>query len=227
MNAASATWRTLGTLCRELDWSRPRLIDALIHGLRYRTYPRNFAFNWHDPDVRDALDVEASTISHWYASCSSTATADSSWRLNEAIGIEVLPPDAVGDMAAVEAADGMTAAGLVADVAADAAAIETADEMTAYGSVMDAVADMTAIEAPGSVTNAPAPKRSSDAEVARCFRAIKKEREKRGDDPPSEVELLTEMEDRLGAPPGRKRVRELWRTIAPHWKRRAGRPRAQ
>jgi hypothetical protein len=66
------------------------------------------------------------------------------------------------------------------------------------------------------------PKRPSDAKVKKCFRAIMKERP---DDPPDEPWMLGEMKDRLGAPPGRDRVREVWRTIAPEWKRPRGHPR--
>jgi hypothetical protein len=87
-----ATWRTLGTLCHELGWSRPRLIHELQNGLRYRTFPPGHVFNWHDPSLRRALDVEASTLPLSYTNASGTATVNSSWTLQEAIGIEVLPP---------------------------------------------------------------------------------------------------------------------------------------
>jgi len=86
-----ATWRKLGTLCRELDWSRSRLIHELQRGLRYRTFPEDHAINWDDPAVRLALDVEASTLPRGYASVLGLAN---SWTIQEAIGIEVLPPDA-------------------------------------------------------------------------------------------------------------------------------------
>ena len=84
-----ATWRTLGALCHERDWSRPRLIHELQSGLRYRTFPEGHAINWHDPAVRLALDVEASTLPLGYATVSGLAN---SWTIQEAIGIEVLPP---------------------------------------------------------------------------------------------------------------------------------------
>jgi len=67
----------------------------------------------------------------------------------------------------------------------------------------------------------PAPSRPSDAAVKACFFAIKKERP----NPPSEPELLAEMKSRLGAPPGRERVRDLWKVEAPQWKRPRGHPR--
>jgi hypothetical protein len=67
------------------------------------------------------------------------------------------------------------------------------------------------------------PKRPSDASVERCFRAIMKDRP---DDPPDETWLLAEMKQRLSAPPGRARVRNLWRKIAPQWKRPVGHPPA-
>jgi hypothetical protein len=69
----------------------------------------------------------------------------------------------------------------------------------------------------------PAPRRPSDAAVERCFREIQEERP---DDPPSEKWMLSEMTRRLGASPIRQRVRELWKRIAPRWKRPQARPRS-
>jgi hypothetical protein len=92
-----ATWRTLGTLCRERDWSRPRLFRELQNGLRTRTFPEGHVINWHDLNVRHALNVEASTLPFGYVSASGMGTADSSWAIQEPIGIEVLPPDAPAD----------------------------------------------------------------------------------------------------------------------------------
>jgi hypothetical protein len=68
----------------------------------------------------------------------------------------------------------------------------------------------------------PAPKRPSDAEVERCLRAIIKERP---DDPPGDDELFVEVTRRLGVSPGRDRLRQLRRRIAPQWKRPRGHPR--
>jgi hypothetical protein len=48
--------------------------------------------------------------------------------------------------------------------------------------------------------------------------------EERPDDPPNEKEMMAEMKQRLGASPGRKRVRNLWRDIAPKWKKPVGHP---
>jgi hypothetical protein len=89
-----ATWRTLGALCRTLGWSRPRLFYELQNGLRSRTFPPGHVFNWHDPSLRCALDVEASTLPLSCANTSGMATVNSSWTLQEPIGIEVLPPEA-------------------------------------------------------------------------------------------------------------------------------------
>ena len=88
-----ATWRTLGTLCRELGWSRPRLFYELQNGLRTRTFPPGHVFNWHDPSLRRVLDVEASTLPLSYANASGMATVNSSLTMQEPIGIEALPPD--------------------------------------------------------------------------------------------------------------------------------------
>jgi hypothetical protein len=73
-------------------------------------------------------------------------------------------------------------------------------------------------EAPAAT---PTPKRPSPAAEKECFLAIKK---KRPNDPLSETKMLAEMKLRLGAPPVRKRVRELWRTLAPEWKQPVGHP---
>jgi hypothetical protein len=85
----------------------------------------------------------------------------------------------------------------------------------------DAEALAPSVTAPAAL---PGPRRPSDAAVEQCFRAIMAERP---NDPPSEKWLLTEMTQpqRLGASPGRDRVRRLWREIAPHWKRPRGHPR--
>jgi hypothetical protein len=78
---------------------------------------------------------------------------------------------------------------------------------------------------PAPPANAPAAasvrRRVSAADEEQCFRDILGERP---DDPPTESWLLEEMEWRLGAPPVRKRVRILWTTLAPKWKRPRGYP---
>ena len=112
-------WRTTDALCRECGWSEPRLFYELVNGRPYRSYPPGYFFNFHDPDVRRALNVEASTMPLGYASAASMATVDTSWGINEAIGIEVLA-DAVADAAAHEAADEMMASASVADAPTDA-----------------------------------------------------------------------------------------------------------
>jgi hypothetical protein len=65
-------------------------------------------------------------------------------------------------------------------------------------------------EAPLASADAPAApptsRKPSKPAEQRCFLDIKKERP---NDPPSEKELLAEMKTRLGAPPVRKRVRNL------------------
>jgi hypothetical protein len=69
----------------------------------------------------------------------------------------------------------------------------------------------------------PAPKRPSDAAVEQCLCGIKQEYP---DGPSSERWLLTEMEERLGAPPGRERVRNLRREKKyRQWRRPIGHPR--
>jgi hypothetical protein len=58
-------WRSLGTLCRERDWSKPRLLDELRNGLRYRTIPLGHAIDWHHPQVERevrALRIELAAL---------------------------------------------------------------------------------------------------------------------------------------------------------------------
>jgi hypothetical protein len=86
-----ATWRTLGTLCRELDWSRPRLIQELQNGLRYRTVPPGRVIDWHDFNVLRWLNVEASEVSFYEAREQSSIVIGPR---RVTIGIEVLPADA-------------------------------------------------------------------------------------------------------------------------------------
>jgi hypothetical protein len=81
-----ATWRTLGTLCRELDWRRQRLLYELQNGrVPYRTVPPGHVVDWHRPRVLRSLDIEASEVT--------IVVLDR--RLT--VGIEVLPPGAPAD----------------------------------------------------------------------------------------------------------------------------------
>jgi hypothetical protein len=57
-----ATWRSLGGLCRDLDWSQGRLLRELRGGLRYRTIPEGYVIDWRDRNVVRSLDVAASTV---------------------------------------------------------------------------------------------------------------------------------------------------------------------
>jgi hypothetical protein len=59
-----ATWRSLGTLCREQDWSKQRLLHELRNGLPTRTFPPGHAIDWHDPNVESSLNVEASEVTY-------------------------------------------------------------------------------------------------------------------------------------------------------------------
>jgi hypothetical protein len=86
-----ATWRSLGTLCRELDWSRPRLLYELRNGLRYRTFPPGHAIDWHDSNVERSLDVEASTVAVLRGLLETEMAFD-----HPTFGVEVLPPSDAG-----------------------------------------------------------------------------------------------------------------------------------
>jgi hypothetical protein len=92
----SATWQTLGALCRALDWSRARLDYELQSGsLHHRTIPPGQVIDWHDPGV--SLDVEASevTVARSLGVEEGNGTIAFIWRGTERLtfGIEVLPPD--------------------------------------------------------------------------------------------------------------------------------------
>jgi hypothetical protein len=67
-----------------------------------------------------------------------------------------------------------------------------------------------------------APKNVSPAALEKCFREIMK---KHPNDPPSEKEMLQKLEQCLKAWPKRQSVRDLWKSIAPQWKKPKGRQR--
>jgi hypothetical protein len=175
----NATWRTLGALCRELDWSPRRLLHELQGGLPYRTIPEGHVIDWHDPNVRRWLNVEASEVSFYDEKVAKERSQGIVISLGlVTYGVEVLPPDAPPAPAPTP---------------------------------------------PPSVSQTPPPLRKvSVADVERCLRNIMNERP---NDPPSEDELFAEMRQRLGASPGRNRLRQLRREIAPQWKRPRGHPR--
>jgi hypothetical protein len=88
-----ATWRTLGTLCRERDWSRPRLVHELQNGLPYRTVPPGHTVDWHDPNVLRSLDIEASTVTLMRGVFVAEAEAGDVFSFDSlTVGVEVLPP---------------------------------------------------------------------------------------------------------------------------------------
>jgi hypothetical protein len=85
-----ATWRTAGTLCRERDWSKPRLIHALQNReVHFRTWPPGHTIDWHDPTVISSLDLEASTVMIVQTVLMADGVPDLDCRT---VGIEVLPP---------------------------------------------------------------------------------------------------------------------------------------
>jgi hypothetical protein len=57
-----ATWHTFGTLCRERDWSKQRLLYELQNGLPYRTVPPGHTIDWHKSSVE--LDLERSEVAY-------------------------------------------------------------------------------------------------------------------------------------------------------------------
>src|SRR5262249_50947897 len=91
-----ATWRTLGALCRERDWSIPRLLHELKNGLPYRTIPEGYVIEWDewdDPYMRRYLDVEASEILIPDGGMLGIVPPSPKTRRGPlTLGIEVLPP---------------------------------------------------------------------------------------------------------------------------------------
>src|SRR5262249_11551543 len=103
-----ATWRTLGTLCRDLDWSPRRLLHELQNGLRYRTIPEGRAIDWHDPNVQRWLNLEASEVSFYESVERKQSYDDPVFFIGPRlgiVGIEVLPLDAPTDAEPAPAAD--------------------------------------------------------------------------------------------------------------------------
>jgi hypothetical protein len=194
-----ATWRTLGELCSALGGSRHRLLRELQEGLRYRTIPEGHVIDWHDPNVRRWLNLEASEVS-FYDEKDDPAAADDedeegdAWPtlrpilrgpisryLRTTVYIEVWPPGAPAD----------------ADVPSPAA------------------------DAPAA---SPAPPRTvSDKDLRDCILAIVEDHP----NDPLEVdsELWPEVERRLGQSVARDRVRAAREKVAPQWVSRRGRPR--
>jgi hypothetical protein len=78
----NAVWRSLGTVCRERDWSRPRAIHELQNGLPFRTVPpgHEHKIDWHDSRLLQHLNLATSEVSSEFLSPLLT------------VGIEVLPP---------------------------------------------------------------------------------------------------------------------------------------
>jgi hypothetical protein len=88
-----ATWCSLGKLCRDCDWSRPRAIYELQNGLRFRTVPPGYEHKIDWEDRRLHLNLETSEVSSEFLSPICT------------VGIEVLPPSDETDDAASRAPD--------------------------------------------------------------------------------------------------------------------------
>jgi hypothetical protein len=143
-----ATWRTLGTLCRELGWSRQRLLYELQNGrVRYRTIPEGYVIDdWLDPYLRPYLNVEASEIS--------IPSGVVVGAINDAVAVITGMPPPPKRRSALE---GMT----------------IGIEVLPPGAPVDAEVPAPSANAPAASA---ALRRLSDAAVERCFRDIKKER---------------------------------------------------
>jgi hypothetical protein len=97
LNITAESWRRTGTLCRERDWSKQRLLHELRNGLRYRTFnPTGRTIDWHSREVERTLDVEASTVTLVREGRGMSVMRGGRLVLVldvDCIGIEVLPPD--------------------------------------------------------------------------------------------------------------------------------------
>jgi hypothetical protein len=86
-------WRSIGALCRELEWSKPRLLYELRNGLPYRTFPPGYVIDWHKLDVERSLDLEASTVTPVLGVFGGGGIGFD----RPTLGVDVLPPaDAAG-----------------------------------------------------------------------------------------------------------------------------------
>jgi hypothetical protein len=80
-----ATWRSLGAHCRELGWSKRRVMSELQQGMPYRTIPPGHVIDWHHPVSAQTLALETSEV---------TIFAVEGYEVfnSVTVGVEVLPP---------------------------------------------------------------------------------------------------------------------------------------
>jgi hypothetical protein len=181
-----ATWRTTGTLRREFDWSKRRLLQELENGLPYRTIPRGWTIDWSDYYLWRHFNVEASEISIPYGTVSGAIAPPppkTHLGYEEVIlGIEVLPPGTPAD------------------------------------------AEVPPPSAPAPAGSPPPPKMVSEAALRDAVRVIV-ETHPPGTLPLDEEEFHRRVETQLGVQIARDRFLAARDDVAPHFKRRVGRPR--
>jgi hypothetical protein len=191
----SATWGTLGTLCRERDWSRRALIDKWRNRqVTIRTIPRGCEnkIDLHDPSVVDSLDIEASEISYFDE--------------------EVAEQERFSSRYVIVASDGKVTVGieaLLSPLEAEAAAD---------------VDETPAPSADASAASPAPPRKVSEAELRQCILSIA-EAHPPGTPPLSDKSLHKKAEGRLGVTLARDRVLLARDEVAPHFKLPVGRPR--
>jgi len=193
-----ATWRTLGTLCRELGWSVQRLLYELHNRrVRYRTIPEGYVIDdWLDPYLRPYLNVEASEIS--------IPSGVVVGAINDAVAVITGRPPPPKRRSELE---GMTIGIEVLPPGAQPA---------------DADVPSPSVDAP--VASLVPPRKVSEADLRKALLAIVKEHPP-DSLPPDEETLHKEVERRLDALLARDRVLAARDEVAPHFKRRVGRPR--
>jgi hypothetical protein len=202
----SVTWASLGTICRERDWSKHRLLHELQRGLPYRTIPAGHAIDWHSRDTVFAVEPSEVTYTKGVLDVEGVIGLD-----RPTVGIEVLPPT-----------EGALAADEAADAASFAAQVITEGALAATESADLAAFSEGAAESPAPDLPAPPAKNVSEAALRECLLAIVRERP---DDPLDEETLIDALEERLGAPVARDRVRRARKDYAADWVLPRGRPR--
>jgi len=92
----SPQWRSISAVCRELGWSKPRLLHELRAGLPYRTFPPGHIIDWGHLNIEQTLDMQVGTVTIY-----TMADADGVFGFNAAVlGIEVDVPTLGTEVAA-------------------------------------------------------------------------------------------------------------------------------
>jgi hypothetical protein len=231
------TWRSLGTLCRERDWSKPRAIYELQNGLRFRTIPPGHEpkIDWHDPSVLERLDLAASELS--YASPQRIKASMGQAEARVMQGAEAGRQNAIRDLqsygidpssgryAALDNASRVQAGAAAAGAGNQQRMADIAFDLTLGIEVMPPVdAEVPSPPVAAAAALPAPPKMVSEAALRGAVRAIV-EKHPPGTLPLDEETLHRQVETQLEVQVSRERVLAARDDEAPHFKRRVGRPR--